>query len=417
MRRRPVALASSLGACTAAALILALGLVAESAATRRYVINQHLGSLLFALGFTPVGTLLGLRRPGNRISWLVGAIGAVAALALAADATALYLVQEQHVAPAMVAWLALIGHSLWIVPGWLAGTFLLLLFPTGQPPSRRWRPVAWISGAGLGVFMTGVAIDPVVLTDMLPGTDNPLAPAGAASVGVGLQGAAAAVLLAALLASAAAFLLRLWRSTSVERQQLKWVAYAFAMVVAGQLFGPAMQALGAEGNWVWIPLLLAIAGFPISIGIAILRYRLYDIDRLINRTLVYGLLTAVLGVVYASLVLVLGQLFGGLGTEPPSWVVAGATLAVAALFQPARRRIQAAVDRRFNRRKYNAAKTIEAFSTRLRDELDLNTLTAELLAVVEQTTEPTRVSLWLRPSRNGSSDTARGEAGQSTWAY
>jgi hypothetical protein len=262
-----------------------------------------------------------------------------------------------------------------------------------------------------------VAIDPVVLTDMLPGTDNPLAPAGAESVGAGLQGAATAVLFAALLASAAAFLLRLWRSTSVERQQLKWVAYAFAMVVAGQLFGPAVQALGAEGNWVWIPLLLAIAGVPISIGIAILRYRLYDIDRLINRTLVYGLLTAVLGMVYASVVLILGQLFGGLGTEPPSWVVATATLAVAALFQPARRRIQAAVDRRFNRRKYNAAKTIEAFRTRLRDELDLNTLTAELLAVVEQTTEPTRVSLWLRPSRNGSSDTARGEPGQSTWAY
>jgi hypothetical protein len=405
-----------LGACTAAALILALGLVAESAATRRYVINQHLGSLLFALGFTPVGTVLGLRRPGNRISWLVGAIGAVAALALAADATALYLVQEQHVAAGMVASLALIGHSLWIVPGWLAGTFLLLLFPTGQPPSRRWRPVAWMSGGGLGLFMLGVAIDPVVLTDMLPGTDNPLAPAGAESVGAGLQGAAAAVLLAALLASAAAFLLRLWRSTSVERQQLKWVAYAFAMVVAGQLFGPAMQALGAEGNWVWIPALIAIAGVPISIGIAILRYRLYDIDRLINRTLVYGLLTAILGLCYVagSLVFVL---VAGAGTDPPSWLVAAATLAAAAVFRPARRRIQQAVDRRFNRRKYHAAQTIEAYSVRLRDQLDLDTLSAELLAVVDQTMEPARVSLWLRPSPHGSSGTPHSEARPATWAY
>jgi hypothetical protein len=137
---------------------------------------------------------------------------------------------------------------------------------------------------------------------------------------------------------------------------------------------------------------------PVASGIAILRYRLYDIDRLINRTLVYGLLTALLGAIYASLVLVLGQLSGGLGTEPPSWVVAGATLAVAALFQPARRRIQTVVDRRFNRRKYNAAKTMEVFSLRLRDEVDLDALSAELLAVVDQTVQPTRASLWLRPS-------------------
>jgi hypothetical protein len=136
---------------------------------------------------------------------------------------------------------------------------------------------------------------------------------------------------------------------------------------------------------------------PLSVGIAIGRYRLYEIDRLINRTLVYGLLTALLGGVYAGVVLVLGQLFGGIGGEPPSWVVAGATLAVAALFQPARRRIQAAVDRRFNRRRYDVARTIEAFSARLRDEVDLDTLCAELLAVVDQTMEPTRASLWLRP--------------------
>jgi hypothetical protein len=138
--------------------------------------------------------------------------------------------------------------------------------------------------------------------------------------------------------------------------------------------------------------------FPVATGIAVARYRLYDIDRLINRTLVYGLLTALLGAVYAGTVLVLGQVFGGVGGNPPSWAVAGATLAVAALFQPARRRIQAVVDRRFNRRSYNAAKTVEVFSARLRDEIDLDALSAELLTVAHQTMQPTTAALWLRPS-------------------
>jgi len=398
MGRRHAALVLSMGVGTAAVLIFGLALAAESAATRRYVADQHLGSLLFALGFTPVGTLLVFRRPGNRISWLVAAIGAVAAVALAADATALYLVHEQHVRPGLVAGLALAGHIVWIAPGWLTGTFLLLLFPTGQLPSRRWRPVAWIGGVGLGLFMLGAALDPAVLTDMLPGAHNPLASADTRPVGTVLQGAAAAILFAVLLGSVLAFLLRLWRSTTVERQQLKWFAYACAMVLAGQLFGPVMQALGVEGNWVWVPLLIAIAGIPISIGIAILRYRLYDIDQVINRTLVYGLLTAILGGIYGAMVLLVGQLFGGIGARPPNWAVAGATLAVAVLFQPARRRIQAAVDRRFNRRNYNAGRTIERFSARLREEVDLDTLSVELLAVVDQTMQPTTASLWLRPS-------------------
>jgi hypothetical protein len=155
---------------------------------------------------------------------------------------------------------------------------------------------------------------------------------------------------------------------------------------------------------------------PVSIGIAILRYRLYEIDRIINRTLVYGLLTALLGGVYAAIVLVLGQLFGGVEKNPPSLAVAGATLAVAALFQPARRRIQQAVDRRFNRRKYDTAKTIEAFASRLRDEVHLDNLSAELLAVVDQTMEPTQAWLWLRPAPTPSGTPHR-EARPTTWAY
>ena len=158
-------------------------------------------------------------------------------------------------------------------------------------------------------------------------------------------------------------------------------------------------------------------GLPIAVGLAILRYRLYDIDRLISRALVYASLTVILGLCYGGLVLALGQLFGRVGERTPSWAVAGATLTVAALFQPARRRMQAVVDRRFNRGKYNAAKTIEAYSIRLREEVDLDTLSAGLLVVVDQTMEPTRVSLWLRPTVAGVSGTSRNEARPTTWAY
>jgi MFS family permease len=153
-----------------------------------------------------------------------------------------------------------------------------------------------------------------------------------------------------------------------------------------------------------------------SIGVAILRYRLDEIDRLINRTLVYGLLSVVLGLGYAagSLVFVL---LAGAGTGPPSWLVAAATLAAAAIFRPARRRIQAAVDRRFNRRRYNTAQTIAAFSTRLRAQIDLDTLSTELLAIVDQTMEPTRVSVWLRASPPRSSGTAPSDVRPTRWAY
>jgi hypothetical protein len=199
--------------------------------------------------------------------------------------------------------------------------------------------------------------------------------------------------LAVSLAACASLVLRFRRARGDERQQLKWFAYAASlMVIPFVVWEPLLPVSGD------LVAALTIALLPVAAGIAILRYRLYDIDRLINRTLVYGLLTAILGLGYAGAVLLLGQLFGGVTEDPPGWAVASATLAMAALFQPARRRIQAVVDRRFNRRKYDAAKTVEAFTARLRDEIDLDALSAELLAVAHQTMQPTTAALWLRPS-------------------
>jgi hypothetical protein len=212
-------------------------------------------------------------------------------------------------------------------------------------------------------------------------------------------------------------------SDAVQRQQTKWVVFGVAVAVVGFLLtlvavGPPPVDLPQEqvGRGLVSMLLmdLFVLAIPVSIGVAVLKYRLFDIDRLINRTLVYGLLTAILGLGYLGAVLVLSQV---LGQDRSSFAVAGSTLVVAALFQPARQRIQTAVDRRFNRRKYNTAQTIHAFSTRLRDQVDLDTLAPELLAVVDQTMEPTRVSLWLRPSAPGSSGTPRRETRPTTWAY
>jgi hypothetical protein len=192
--------------------------------------------------------------------------------------------------------------------------------------------------------------------------------------------------------------LRFRRSRGDVRQQLKWFTFAAALTaLLPPTLGSLVERAGSQlVGGVFFTLVAVL--LPAAIGVAILKYRLYDIDRIINRTLVYGVLTVLLGAVYVGLVLALGQLFGGIGSETTSWAVAGATLAVAALFQPARRRIQQVVDRRFNRRKYNAAMTIELFSARLREQVDLDTLSVELLAVVDQTMQPTAASLWLRPS-------------------
>jgi hypothetical protein len=270
-----------------------------------------------------------------------------------------------------------------------------LLFPTGRLPSARWRPVAVVAALVTVALELLLAFRPTIkLQDQNYGVDNPIGLAWVpdpetSAVGGALVGLLAVCLVAAVLS----LVLRFRRSRGVERQQLKWFTYAGVLLILG---GPLASYLlpSSVSDVTFGP---TIASVPVAAGIAIIRYRLYDIDRLINRTLVYGTLTALLGGVYAAAVLVLGQVFGGVAGNPPPWAVAGATLAVAAMFQPARQRIQAVVDRHFNRRKYDAARTVEAFSARLRDQVDLDTLSAELLAVVEQTMQPTTASLWLRP--------------------
>jgi len=270
---------------------------------------------------------------------------------------------------------------------------ILLLFPDGRPPSRRWRWLVWAIGVLVVVATIASALLPAGEDDPI---QNPLAAEGSIkAVADAVANAGVTALFLAILVAAGSLLWRFRRARGLERQQLKWLAYGGAFLAAYVALD--LVSLTPAGLVDALIEALTFGALYVGVGMAVLRYRLYDIDRLINRTLVYGLLTALLGLVYAGAVLVLGQLFG-VGRDPPSWAVAGATLAVAALFQPARRRIQAIVDRRFNRRRYDAARTVERFSARLRDEVDLNTLSAELLTVVNQTMQPTQSSLWLRPS-------------------
>jgi hypothetical protein len=364
------------------------------------------------LAFATVGAVIATRRPEHPVGWLFLGAGLVGAAQLATGeyAAAFLAVSGPSAGVAVAAWASYQFQS--AVVGLLIG--MLLVFPTGQPPSRRWWVLAWTIAAGVVLAWVGQGLAPARYQDF-PGVENPFGIAGLATMLKWIAGAGAVLSTVGLLGALASLFVRFARARGLERQQLKWFVYVAGLGFA-VLFLPNLipGASGVAGTLTWT---LVPASLSAAAAVAILRYRLYDIDRLINRTVVYGLLTALLAGLYAGLVLLLGELFGDLGAQPPSWAVAGATLAVAALFQPARRHIQTAVDRRFNRRKYDAAKTIEAYSVRLRDEVDLDTLSVELLAVVDQTMEPTRVSVWLRPSAPGSSGPPRSEARPTTWAY
>jgi hypothetical protein len=369
-------------------------------------------SLVSLLGPPLLGGLLAARRPSNPYGWLWEAYGLGWAVVGFTNAYAIYVLASGAGMPRWASSIAWVGNVAF-VPLLGLTALILLLFPDGRPSSRRWRWVTWAIGVTVLVTTIAGALLPADEGDPI---GNPLAVQGSLeAVADTVANVGITALFLAILLSAVSLLLRFRRARGRQRQQLKWLAYGGGFLAAYILLDMVSQA--PPGLVDALIEALTFGALYVGVGMAVLRYRLYDIDRLINRTLVYGLLTALLAAVYTGLVLVAGQLFGGLGGGANRPGGGGATLAVAALFQPARRRIQQAVDRRFNRRKYNTAKTIEAFSARLRDQVDLDTLSTEVLAVVDQTMEPTRVSLWLRPSRHGSSGPTRGQTRPTTWAY
>ena len=373
------------------------------------VLNRDLGwralspHLFLVPGFAVVGLVLALRRPGHPIGWLFVAMGLVAAIhAFAFEYGARAYVTAPGSLPA-AAWLAWVAYWTWPL-NLLGLALLLLLFPDGRLPSRRWRSVPWLLGMAFAGITSWTMLHPAVMN---LGVFTAANPAGITALddlaiqGLGLVPGilvTTAVLVGSVACALAPFVRRR-RAQPIQRQQLKWLA---AVAAASGLAGAAGFVMAGFGNdsvalagrlLLLLALVGIVVGVPVAVGVAILRYRLYDIDRLINRTLVYGLLTAVLGLGYAGVVLLLGQL---VGQQQSSLAVAGATLAMAALFQPLRRRLQQLVDRRFNRHRYDAAQAIQGFSARLRDQIDLDTLTSELLAVVDHTMQPASASVWLR---------------------
>ena len=345
--------------------------------------------LLAMASAATVGAVLAGRRPRHPVGWLLLGI-AVAVIVLGfCDAYAAFGLLARPGSLPGARWAAIYVDVSWGVLSALLG-FVLLLTPTGSPPSPRWRWWARLSIAAPVLGLLSWALVP--FEEPLESVANPLAVPALAGP---LSAVSAVTLILTALGipvGAASLVVRFRRSRGLERQQLRWLVLAAALLAVVVLAMAALGAAGLESPLGWLSA-GCVALLPLAIGAAILRYRLYDLDRIISRTLAWGLLTLLLGGGYAAVVLGLGQLLG----RDSSLVAAAATLSMAAVFQPTRHRIQQAVDRRFNRRRYDMAKTVEAFSARLRDQIDLDTLSAELLVVVDQTVQPAKASLWLRP--------------------
>jgi hypothetical protein len=358
------------------------------------------------LVFPLVGALIASRRPENSIGWIFLADGLFWALANTSDYYGVYGVVSPGSVPFAVG-VAGINVWLWVPAIGLLGTYVFLLFPDGRPPSGRWRPLAWLSGVTIVLTSIVVELTPGPMLH-LGGVRNPFGVEGSLWLGAAPY-VLVPLFLSCMLLSAFSLVLRYRRSSGVERQQIKWIALAASFI--GLLYLVAMigsfvvpqETWFAAGSPLWLNLLegaalLSFTVVPVAVGFAILRYRLYDIDLLINRTLVYGSLTATLIALYFGGVATAQAIFRALtGQEQqPQLAVVVSTLVIAAVFNPLRRRIQSFIDRRFYRKKYDAAKTLESFSAKLRDETDLESLNAEVLSVIRETMQPEHLSVWLR---------------------
>ncbi|MDQ3862817.1 MAG: hypothetical protein M3317_04840, partial [Actinomycetota bacterium] len=375
------------GICTSYLLERSAGLPSE----------HPLENIVLRLGFgafAVVGALLVAKRPTNLIGWIIAAVTLMVGIFHAGDSYAAYVMVTRGQPDTLAVVSAWTGNWYWYLLLALAVIYLPLLFPDGRLPSRRWLPVAGLAGIGtLGIVVLG-ALTATLNVNEAPGyrIENPIGIEGLGQVEeLPIFGVLNGILIIGVIGAAASVVVRFRRSRGVERQQMRWFVYSAALL----LLGPVVDRLPDVVNGVWLGVVLI--AMPTAIGIAVLRYRLYEIDLIINRTLVYGSLTVTLVALYFGSIVVLQRVFVALTGERSTLAVVASTLAIAALFNPLRKLIQSFIDRRFYRRKYDARKTLEAFSAKLRDETDLEALNDDLVSAVRETMQPAHVSLWLRP--------------------
>ena len=399
MDRRAAWLAWSLAALSVALLVggIALSRAASSTAPDLQFGGETDDSsavidLVTLLTFSLVGAIIASRHPRNTIGWLFCSVGVTIGLnSFAGDYTEYWLASGfgMRSLGETAAWFS---SWLWIL---LVSSpiFVLLLFPDGRPPSPRWRPVAWCATLGITGFSLSLALGAGPLEDF-PQIVNPYS---VDSPIVGIVGSAAGVVASgSMVASAVSLIVRLRRAEGEQRQQVKWLAYGGAMVVGTILVGGVITIWSV--NVSIMVMNVALLGLPVFTGIAIVKHRLYDIDIVINRTLVYGTLSVTLAALYLGGVAATQAVLGAItNQEQTQLAIVASTLVIAALFNPLRQRIQAFIDRSFYRRKYDVAKTLEGFSMKLRDDTDLEALRGDLVGVVRETMQPAHVSLWLRP--------------------
>ena len=351
---------------------------------------------LWAVGFGGMGALLTRRRPGHPVGWIFAAAGLVAAVDFATFEYALAAVVGHRGLPAgeYVGWVQL---WIWVPFIALITVYLFLLFPDGRPPRPSWRRVGWLAGGFVVIEVTGLALTPGKVAS-LPVVRNPFGVSPAwvplAAIGPGLIGLLGCVVLAAW-----SLFSRSRHGPSVERLQIRWLAYSGCLVALTLVLLTIVSEIlplsaGITGRVTEGGLMIAVLTMPVAVAVAVLKYRLYDIDRIISRTLAYAIVTGLLVGLYAGLVLLATEVFGFHSTV----AVAASTLAVAALFNPLRRRVQRAVDRRFNRVRYDADQTVMVFGARLKDAVNLDSVTDDLAQVASRALEPAHVSVWIRPA-------------------